>query len=108
MLTNALNPFYLDTNHDPSLESLHLGHAAPFEFTHHLQEAFQVPLVIQLTDDEKFLQKAMLSMEDVQRYTFETARDIIAFGFDRPDRHLQQLWLHGQHVMRRCVMCNAT
>ncbi len=39
----------------PSSESLHLGHLVPFIFTKWLQDAFQVPLVIQITDDEKTL-----------------------------------------------------
>jgi tryptophanyl-tRNA synthetase len=39
-------------------EALHLGHLVPFHFTQWLQQAFGVPLVIQLTDDEKFLFKA--------------------------------------------------
>ena len=39
----------------PSSEALHLGHLIPFMFTKWLQDAFKVPLVIQLTDDEKFL-----------------------------------------------------
>ena len=41
----------------PSSEALHLGHLIPFMFTKWLQDAFKVPLVIQLTDDEKFLWK---------------------------------------------------
>ena len=50
----------VSTNHvagiqGPSSEALHLGHLIPFMFTQYLQEAFQVPLVIQLTDDEKAL-----------------------------------------------------
>lgn len=43
----------------PSSESLHLGHLVPFLFTKWLQEAFNVPLVIELTDDEKFLFKSL-------------------------------------------------
>ena len=50
-------PFYLYTGRGPSSEALHLGHLVPFQFTQWLQEAFGVPLVIQLTDDEKFLFK---------------------------------------------------
>ena len=46
-------PFYLYTGRGPSSEALHLGHLIPFQFTQWLQEAFNVPLVIQLTDDEK-------------------------------------------------------
>lgn len=47
-------PFYLYTGRGPSSDALHLGHLVPFMFTKYLQEAFHVPLVIQMTDDEKF------------------------------------------------------
>ena len=43
------------TAQGPSSEALHLGHLVPFMFTKWLQDAFKVPLVIQLTDDEKTL-----------------------------------------------------
>ena len=46
-----------------------------------LQEIFNVPLVNQLTDDEKFLWKD-LKMEEAQRLAVENAKDIIALGFD--------------------------
>ena len=39
----------------PSSDALHLGHLIPFMFTKWLQSAFKVPLVVQLTDDEKCL-----------------------------------------------------
>jgi tryptophanyl-tRNA synthetase len=74
-------PFYLYTGRGPSSEALHLGHLIPFIFTKYLQDAFNVPLVIQMTDDEKFLWKD-LTLEDCKRYTRENARDIIALGFD--------------------------
>jgi tryptophanyl-tRNA synthetase len=41
-----------------------------------------VPLVIQLTDDEKFLFRSNLTIQNVQKYARENARDIIAVGFD--------------------------
>ena len=50
-------PFYLYTGRGPSSDALHLGHLVPFIMTKWLQETFDVPLVIQLTDDEKFLWK---------------------------------------------------
>mmetsp|Transcript_6100 Transcript_6100/g.7354 ORF Transcript_6100/g.7354 Transcript_6100/m.7354 type:complete len:137 (+) Transcript_6100:346-756(+) len=50
-------PFYLYTGRGPSSESLHFGHLIPFMFTQWLQEVFDAPLVIQMTDDEKFLWK---------------------------------------------------
>lgn len=76
-------PFYLYTGRGPSSESMHTGHLLPFLFTKWLQTTFKVPLVIQLTDDEKFFFKD-LTLEQVERMTFENVRDIIALGFD-PD-----------------------
>ena len=75
-------PFYLYTGRGPSSESLHLGHLVPFVFTKWLQDTFNVPLVIQLTDDEKFFFKENLTLEEAHRLAFENARDIIAIGFD--------------------------
>jgi tryptophanyl-tRNA synthetase len=46
-----------------------------------LQDAFKVPLVIQLTDDEKFLWKN-IKLEETRRLARENAKDIIACGFD--------------------------
>jgi tryptophanyl-tRNA synthetase len=73
--------FYLYTGRGPSSESLHLGHLIPFMFTKYLQDAFKVPLVIQLTDDEECMWKD-LSVEESQRLARENAKDIIACGFD--------------------------
>lgn len=47
----------------------------------YLQEAFKVPLVIQLTDDEKCMWKN-LTVEESKRLARENAKDIIACGFD--------------------------
>ena len=40
-----------------------------------------MPLVIQLTDDEKYLWKDM-TLEDTYKLAVENAKDIIAVGFD--------------------------
>jgi len=40
-----------------------------------------VPLIIQLTDDEKFLWKD-LTIDEVHRLAISNAKDIIAIGFD--------------------------
>nr|PIM01797.1 tryptophanyl-tRNA synthetase (TrpRS2) [Toxoplasma gondii COUG] len=77
--------FYLYTGRGPSSEALHIGHLVPFMFTKYLQDVFDVPLVIQLTDDEKFLFKDSLTLEETHRLAFENAKDIIACGFD-PDK----------------------
>lgn len=74
-------PFFLYTGRGPSSEAMHLGHLIPFIFTKWLQETFDVPLVIQMTDDEKFLWKD-LTIEEANRLTYENAKDIIALGFD--------------------------
>ncbi|XP_319546.6 tryptophan--tRNA ligase, cytoplasmic [Anopheles gambiae] len=73
--------FYLYTGRGPSSDSMHLGHLVPFIVTKWLQEAFDVPLVIQLTDDEKTLWKD-LTVEQSMRMARENAKDIIAIGFD--------------------------
>jgi tryptophanyl-tRNA synthetase len=38
--------------------------------------------VIQLTDDEKFLFKQELKIDQANKFATENAKDIIAFGFD--------------------------
>ena len=56
----------------------------PFIFNKYLQEAFNVPLVIQITDDEKYFWKGD-SEQDIKDFTklaYENIKDIIALGFD--------------------------
>jgi len=77
----AKKPFFLYTGRGPSSEAMHLGHLIPFMFTKWLQDTFDVPLVVQMTDDEKFLWKD-LTLEETYRLTIENAKDIIAVGFD--------------------------
>ncbi|CAL1703445.1 unnamed protein product [Somion occarium] len=74
-------PFYLYTGRGPSSDSMHLGHMIPFMFTKWLQDVFDVPLVVQLTDDEKFLFKHELKLEQTYEFAKHNARDIIAVGF---------------------------
>ena len=74
-------PFYLYTGRGPSSSSLHVGHLIPFIVTKWVQETFDVPLVIQLTDDEKFLWKN-IPMDEIIKLARENAKDIIAVGLD--------------------------
>ncbi|KAI8341936.1 hypothetical protein BC941DRAFT_414918 [Chlamydoabsidia padenii] len=78
-------PFYLYTGRGPSSASMHLGHMVPFIFCQWLQDVFDVPIVIQLTDDEKFLFKPKLSVEQCHQFGFDNAKDIIACGF-KPEK----------------------
>ena len=62
---------------------MHVGHLLPFTFTAWLQSVFKCVVVIQLTDDEKYLWKKNLTLEDTTTMAKENARDIIAVGFDK-------------------------
>ncbi|XP_071453786.1 tryptophan--tRNA ligase, cytoplasmic [Hetaerina americana] len=74
--------FFLYTGRGPSSESMHVGHLISFIFTKWLQDVFDVPLVIQMTDDEKCLWKD-ITLEEANRLAYENAKDIIACGFDK-------------------------
>ena len=69
----AGKPMYLYTGRGPSSEALHLGHLIPFMFTKYLQDVFKCVLVVQMTDDEKFLWKD-LKLEEAHRLAFENAK----------------------------------
>ena len=79
-------PVYLYTGRGPSGEAMHMGHLLPFIFTQWMQEVFDCPLVIQLTDDEKYFMKGTGEKKDISHYTalgLENAKDIIACGFKK-------------------------
>jgi len=75
-------PFYLYTGRGPSSDSMHIGHSIPFEFTKWLQDVFDCPLVIMLTDDEKFMHSQKITIDNAKKYAADNAKDIIALGFD--------------------------
>ena len=75
------NKFYLYTGRGPSGHT-HMGHLIPWIFTKQLQDAFKAKLLFQLTDDEKFLFRPELTLEDVEKFSKENLLDIIAVGFD--------------------------
>eukprot|EP00824_Muranothrix_gubernata_P008958 TRINITY_DN21523_c0_g1_i1.p1 TRINITY_DN21523_c0_g1~~TRINITY_DN21523_c0_g1_i1.p1 ORF type:complete len:482 (+),score=106.39 TRINITY_DN21523_c0_g1_i1:2-1447(+) len=75
-------PFYLYTGRGPSSSALHMGHLIPFIFTRYLQRVFDVPCVIQLTDDEKYLHNPSLNIDQCRQYAIDNSKDIIALGFD--------------------------
>jgi tryptophanyl-tRNA synthetase len=75
------NKFYLYTGRGPS-GHVHLGHLMPWLFTKYLQDKFDVKLIFQITDDEKFLFNDNKDLESINKFTFENVLDIIAIGFD--------------------------
>jgi tryptophanyl-tRNA synthetase len=75
------NKFFLYTGRGPS-SATHIGHISPYVFTKWLQDKFDVEVYYQLTDDEKFLFKDNLELEEVNNFSYENALDFIAVGFD--------------------------
>ena len=74
--------FYLYTGRGPSSEALHLGHMLPFIYCKWMQEAFNVPFIIQITDDEKYFHKEGGDLEEFTNLAYENIKDILAIGFD--------------------------
>ncbi len=81
------NPFFLYTGRGPSGD-VHLSHLIPFEFCAYLQRKLDVDLWIQITDDEKFLFKRDLSLEDATKLGMENLLDLLAPGFDPRRVHI--------------------
>lgn len=79
--------FYLYTGRSPSGD-LHLGHVLPFELTRYLQDVFDVNLIIQIPDEEKYLFKEDLTLEDTKHYGIRNVEDILALGFDPDKTHV--------------------
>ncbi|MDI6642488.1 MAG: tryptophan--tRNA ligase [Candidatus Hodarchaeaceae archaeon] len=73
--------FFLYTGRGPSGHT-HVGHLIPWIFTKYLQDAFDAELYFQMTDDEKFLFRRDLDLDDAIGFTYENALDVIACGFD--------------------------
>lgn len=74
------NKFFLYTGRGPS-GNTHIGHLIPWIFTKWLQDKFDVELWFQMTDDEKFLFNNKLTLDQVNKLSYENALDVIALGF---------------------------
>jgi tryptophanyl-tRNA synthetase len=77
--------FFLYTGNGPS-GPIHLGHYSVWSFTKWLQDKFNVELWFQFTDDEKFLFKDA-SYDEIQEWTKENMKDVVAIGFDPKKTH---------------------
>ncbi len=80
------NKFFLYTGRAPS-GPIHMGHLVPWIFTKWLQEKFDVELWFQFPDEEKFLFKEELRLEDTKKFTMDNMLDVIALGFDPKNTH---------------------
>nr|MBA4405079.1 tryptophan--tRNA ligase [Nanoarchaeum sp.] len=73
--------FAIVSGRGPS-ERLTLAHLQIFMFVKEMQDKFGCRVFIPFSDDEKFLFKPELSLEDAKKLAYENALDIIALGFD--------------------------
>lgn len=76
---------YIYTGRGPSNTSLHFGHYLPFYLTKTLQDILNAKVVIQITDDEKYLYAKGgkgSALNDYKRMAVDNIKDIISFGFD--------------------------
>lgn len=77
---------YLYTGRGPSTDSMHLGHLLPFLFNKWMQDVFKCPLVIQISDDEKYFYqsnaKKIKPLEYFREIGIENCKDILALDFD--------------------------
>ena len=78
------NKFFLYTGRAPS-GPIHLGHLLPWIFCKWLQDKFDVEMWFQFPDEEKFLFKEDLTLEETEKWTKENMLDIIALGF-KPEK----------------------
>ena len=68
------NKFFLYTGRAPS-GKIHIGHLVPWIFTRWLQEKFKVDLWFQFPDEEKFLFKEELTLDDTKHWLYENMLD---------------------------------
>jgi len=73
---------YIYTGRGPSSADMHLGHMVPFMVTRELQRCLRVRVVIQLTDDEKFLFRGEFTLEQYTEFAQHNKRLILKAGFD--------------------------
>lgn len=69
------------TGRGPS-EKMHIGHLVPFMVAKSLQEKFDCPVFIPISDDEKFFVKENLTFDEALKFSHDNILDIIALGFD--------------------------
>jgi tryptophanyl-tRNA synthetase len=105
--------FYLYTGRGPS-GMIHMGHLLPWIFTKYLQDKFNVKLLFQITDDEKFLYGQDRTLQQTQHFTYENILDIIAVGFDPrktkiivDTKHIKHLYPIAIEVAKRITLSTA-
>lgn len=77
-------PVFLYTGRAPA-GGMHIGHLMPFLITKWFQDAFDCNLYIQIPDEEKFLVKKDLTLEQADALVENDVLEIAAMGFN-PDK----------------------
>jgi tryptophanyl-tRNA synthetase len=93
------NKVGLYTGRGPS-GHVHLGHLLPWFFCKYLQDAFDADLYFQMTDDEKFLHREDLTLEEAIGLTYDNSLDVIACGLDPEKTHIISDSDHIQHIYK--------
>jgi len=75
------NKFYLYTGRAPS-GPVHIGHLIPWILCKWLQDKFKVNFLFQIPDEEKFLFKDNLTLEDTKKWAYDNILDIIALDLN--------------------------
>ena len=96
------NKFFLYTGRSPS-GNIHLGHLVPWIFTKWLQDKFDVELWFQFPDEEKFLFKDNLTLDDTYHYFKENAYDVIALGFNQKKTHFLVDTIHANLMYKEAI-----
>ena len=82
------NKFFIYTGRASSKgNKVHLGHLIPWIMCKWLQDKFGVEMWFQFPDEEKFLYKTDITLEDTEKATREDMLDIIALGFEPKKTH---------------------
>lgn len=82
------NKFFLYTGRASSKGSkVHIGHLIPWIMCKWLQDKFGAEMWFQFPDEEKFLYKKDITLDDTAKATREDMLDIIALGFDPKKTH---------------------
>jgi tryptophanyl-tRNA synthetase len=93
------NKFFLYTGRAPS-GPVHVGHLVPWMFTKWLQDKFDVELWFQFPDEEKFLFKDELTLDDTKKFTVDNMLDVIALGFEPKKTHFLVDTVHAKLMYR--------
>ncbi|MBI4020291.1 MAG: tryptophan--tRNA ligase [Candidatus Aenigmarchaeota archaeon] len=73
--------FFLYTGRAPS-GAMHIGHLLPFIITKWFQDVFHANVYVQIPDEEKFLAKRGLSLEEIDKMVETDILHISSLGFD--------------------------